>query len=74
MNVQHHSTEQPCAKDPQKYRARQDGHEELAEELGVVIEVLFTEVHLQVADHVGDHKTNEEYTGDRHHVLLANCS
>ena len=39
--------------------AGQDRHEELAQELAVVVEVLGAQVHLQVADHVDEHEAHE---------------
>ena len=38
----------------------QDRHEQLAEELAVVVEVLGPEVHLQVADHVDEHEAHQD--------------
>ena len=51
--------------------AGQDRHEELAEPLAVVVEVLGPEVHLQVADHVDEDEAHQHDPGDRHDVLLA---
>ena len=46
--------------DPQEDGAGQDRHEELAQELAVVVEVLRAQVHLQVADGVGEHEADEQ--------------
>ena len=71
VDVQREGGDQPDAHEPQEHRAGQDRHEELAEELAVVVEVLGPEVHLEVADHVDEHEAHQQDAGDRHHVLLA---
>ncbi len=61
----------PDAKQPQRDGAGQDRHEQLAQELAVVVELGGPEVHLQVADHVGEDEAHQADAGEGHHPLLA---
>ena len=47
------------------------GHEQLAQELAVVVHVLGAQVHLEVADHVDEDEAEQHDAGDGHHPLLA---
>ena len=71
MDVHQHCTDETEAQDPEQHRARHDGHEELTQELGVVVVLGGTEVHLQVAHHVHQHEPEQHDARDRHGVLLA---
>ena len=42
-----------------EHGAGEERHEELAEELAVVVEVLGAQVHLEVAEHVEEHEADE---------------
>ena len=56
---------------PEEHGAGEQGHEQLAEELAVVVEVLGAQVHLQVPDGVGEHEAHDHEARDRHDPLLA---
>ena len=71
VDVEEEGADQPEPHQPQGDRAGQDRHEELSQELAVVVEVLGAQVHLQVPDGVGEHEPDDHQTGDRHHPLLA---
>ena len=79
VEVQDEGADEHEAQDPQGVRARQERHEQLAEELAVDVDVVDLlavvldepEVHLEVADHVDDDEADADDAGDRHHVLLA---
>ena len=75
VNMQHGHGQQSATKDPQHGLLGKNWIQQLLKEVRVVVEVALTHVHLQVADHVEEHKAQQTNTGDRHDVLLANgCS
>ena len=47
------------------------GSPSVAEPLAVHVEVLLAQVHLEVADHVGEHEAQQHDPADRHDPLLA---
>ena len=69
--MQHDGTEQADAQDPQHDRARRERHQQLAQELAVVVDIGRPEIHLEVADHVRQHVAHQGDAAERHHVLLA---
>ncbi len=81
VDVQQQRADEHQAQTPQEDRAGQDRHEDVAEELAVVVDVVHelvafgddAEVHLEVADHVPDDEADPDDPGDRHDVLLADC-
>ena len=54
------ASDQADPQEPQEHGAGQERHEELAEELAVVVEVLGAQVHLQVAEGVEEHEADEQ--------------
>ena len=79
VEVQDEGADQHEAQRPQGVGARQQRDEQLAEELAVDVDVVDLlavvvdqpEVHLEVADHVGDDEADADDARDGHHVLLA---
>src|SRR3546814_14233146 len=71
VDVQHERHDDARAEEPAAPGAGEEGHEQLAEELAVVVERLGTEVHIQVAEGVEEHEAPDHEPGDRHHLLLA---
>ena len=68
MEVEDEGADQHEPQDPQRVRAGQDRHEQLAEELAVDVDVVDhravvldqAEVHLEVADHVDEHEADAD--------------
>ena len=71
VDVEHEGDDQPEPQQPQRHGAGQERHQELAEPLAVVVEVLGPEVHLQVPEHVEEDEAHEHDPRHGHHVLLA---
>lgn len=76
VDVQHEHHDQPDAQDPDEDLVRQDRVEEGAQRLAVFVDLVdavgaLAQIQLEVADHVGEHETDEAEPGDRHHPLLA---
>ena len=71
VDVEHEGQAQADAEQPQQPGAGQQRHEQLAQELAVVVVVLGAEVELEVPEHVGEHVGHERDAGQRHHPLLA---
>jgi hypothetical protein len=77
--VEHERGDEHETQAPQRVRARNDRHEQLAQELAVHVDVVDAlavlvdepDEHLQVADHVRDHEPDADDASDGHHVLLA---
>ena len=71
VDVEHERGDEPEASDPEEDGARQDRHEELTEELAVVVHLRRTLVDVQVADHVVGDEAHQHDAGDGHDPLLA---
>ena len=71
VDVQQDGTEQADSQDPQHDRSRGQRHQQLTQELAVVVDVLRPEIHLEVADHVGEDVAHQGDATECHRVLLA---
>ena len=69
--MQREGGDETDAQQPQEDRAGEDRYEDLAQELAVVVELLGPEVHLEVADHMGEHEAHQSDARERHHPFLA---
>ena len=75
MDVEEEGNDQPGAQDPQRDVGGEERDQQLAESLGIFVDVGNTgdvgEEDLPVAHHVGHDEDDDHDPGDRHHPFLA---
>ena len=74
MQVEKQHGDKAAAQNPENPAFRSKRVKQCLQEMGVVVKICCTGIHLEVADHMKEDKTHHGYARDTHYVLLAHRS